>query len=600
MENFGKDIGHALARCGFGDQLLTIYDRRTREDIRPFLAHWRAAINQELRTNSRGNLRHKYHSLNLPVDFPDMQVLENYANPICSGRVGHQGGGPMRGNGEMNLAKIAELCEQKFVEWGHCPAIITRFRTLLWEAAVVRVLRRAALEADEKEKEKRLKAGKEDWSIIGPLRPSQAEAIGTPASLVVRYLNMSDEGRRRTPFANSGPTIPHANDPKPLIVKIVGIRQHISTDRMSEYRVEICPIQLVVITRSGIKGIHPEPVEPAAPSDDDFLDLMDGSPQNAVKKPPPDHDSTMRMWLPASMMCHVHPGLVEKFEAAEEAKKSRKSAGNGKGKGQATEDNYSDAELSSSSFKPPPRNMHPTKKGPRITDVVIPTQDLQSSTSAIDPWFAPDQYCPPGPSRSPSFDVLSAYFLCSENPDDPTAIMESDHNTPSDGDLARKDKPRDRFDILFDQIMGIAPNTCRSQKSTTTRRKRPMGSTTRDVNDGENQGRSTTTRTAKRNKIAHAHVPDGSESIKENQPKPHFRRTVDADAINLSQLEHPCSLSIAPRTSLIEIGSSTSRSRPAKSVACSPVRTANRYYPEPSSQDSRLFLDDADVIIDLT
>lgn len=28
-------------------------------------------------------------------------------------------GGPMRGIGEMNIAKIAGFCEQKFGEWGH-------------------------------------------------------------------------------------------------------------------------------------------------------------------------------------------------------------------------------------------------------------------------------------------------------------------------------------------------------------------------------------------------------------------------------------------------------------------------------------------------
>ena len=41
----------------------------------------------------------------------------------------------MRGNGEMNLAKIAGLCEQKFGEWGHRTAIVKRFRDLLWEAS---------------------------------------------------------------------------------------------------------------------------------------------------------------------------------------------------------------------------------------------------------------------------------------------------------------------------------------------------------------------------------------------------------------------------------------------------------------------------------
>jgi Holliday junction resolvase YEN1 len=518
----------------------------------------------------------------------------------------------MRGNGEMNLAKIAGLCEQKFVEWGHRTAIVKRFRTLLWEAAVVRVLRRAALEADEKEKEKRLNSGRQDWSVIGPLRPSRAEAVGTPASLVMRYLNMSDVNRRRAAFANSGPAAPHvhANDPNPLIVKIVSSRQHVSTDRLLEYRVEICPNQLVAITHSGIKGIHPEPANPAsaAPLDDDFADLMDDSPKKAAKKPPPDPDSTMRMWLPGSMVRHVHPGLVKDFEAAEEAKKNKKSVGKGKGKEKATEDNYSsDVDLSSSPVKAPSKKRCPaTKRGPKNTNVVPPTQDMAragSSASVVDPWFTPDEHTQRGPSQSPSSDALSAYFLCSENPDGPASALDSDDDMSSDIDLpAEEDKPRDRFDIMFDQIMGITGMSSRSRKSTTTRRKRPTGSSMDDI-EGESQGQSSTARTVKRRKTSHTSVPDRPASAKQNRPRPHFRRAVDADpdVIELSDFEDlPSSFTTASRSSSFSV-SSTSRSRPAKSVAPSQTRTANRYYPEPSSsQDSRLFPDDADVIIDLT
>lgn len=80
-----------MARCGFGEQLLALFQRRLQDDIRPFLAHWRAGVNQELHTNSRGFLRHKYPSLSLPLKFPNMEVLENYANPVCSALAGKGG-----------------------------------------------------------------------------------------------------------------------------------------------------------------------------------------------------------------------------------------------------------------------------------------------------------------------------------------------------------------------------------------------------------------------------------------------------------------------------------------------------------------------------
>ena len=158
VERFGKGISHALARAGFGDELLEAFKRRTQQDINLFLPRWRASINTELHTNSRGYLRQRYPSLNLPTGFPDLKLLDNYANPVTSARAGRKGGGSMRDNGELNLARIAGLCEAKF-EWGHQTAIIKRFRDLLWEAAVFRVLRRAALEADEKEKTRRIQSG---------------------------------------------------------------------------------------------------------------------------------------------------------------------------------------------------------------------------------------------------------------------------------------------------------------------------------------------------------------------------------------------------------------------------------------------------------
>lgn len=111
----------------------------------------------------------------------------------------------MRDNGELNLAHAAAFCEEKFGEWGYRTAIIKRFRSLMWEAAMMRVLRRAALEADEKERTKRLEHG-ESSVIKGSLTPSPAEAVGTPACLVKKYLAMTDVDRRRAALALNPPS----------------------------------------------------------------------------------------------------------------------------------------------------------------------------------------------------------------------------------------------------------------------------------------------------------------------------------------------------------------------------------------------------------
>ncbi|TDL24180.1 PIN domain-like protein [Rickenella mellea] len=319
VDKFGKTIAHALARCGFGDQLLRACERRQEESLHLVLPRWRAAVNMELATDSCGFLGRTYPRLQLPDAFPDLKLLENYATPVCSAKLGRQGGGAMRGTGEMNLGRIAAFCE-KYFEWGTRTLIVKRFRDLLWEAAVIRILRRAALEADEKEIERRIAAGNMDRHVRGPLRPERRDAVGTPATLVKKYLNISAADLRAQAFANRGPQGNHAQaipDPHPLIVKIHSSRQHVSTDKIVEYRLEIAPHQLVDLTRSGIIGKRPDEV--------------------AKKKKggtPPDPLSPLRMWCPASMLWQVHPALVEDFEfGAEEKKRKKDERGKGKGKG---------------------------------------------------------------------------------------------------------------------------------------------------------------------------------------------------------------------------------------------------------------------------
>lgn len=503
----------------------------------------------------------------------------------------------MRGNGEMNVARIAGLCEQKFGEWGYRSEILKRFRTLIWKASIMRVLRRAALEADEKEKEKRLNAGREDWSIIGEFRPSRAEAIGTPSSLVKKCLDMSDLDRRRAAFMNdnnSGGSHARENDTHPLIAKIVGSRKHVSTDGMLEYHVVACPAQLVALARSGIKGIRPEPAGDAIHLDDDFWDTVDGSTKKKQsKKPPAEPDSSFRLWISASMMRHVHPGLVEEFEAAEVAK-TKKFSGKGKGKGKARADDSSgDDDLPSSDAEAPIK----LKRQPKKTVIApVPRESLSqtsSSSSIIDPWFVPGQGYSTGLSHSPS-DTLSAYFLCSQNPDNPCALdsppLEED-NQSDDDDMITEDGPRDRFDIIFDQIMGISGETSRPRKSTVPgRQKRPRSSILDDIEGGSliagSQGL-----TVKKKKT----------QVPELYPPTNFdrHRLPALRVIDLTE-EMPASRALARRNLPYAASLSGSRVRDSKVVTGFRSHSGRRLYHPTSSQDSSLFLDDADVIIDLT
>ncbi|KAK0193508.1 PIN domain-like protein [Armillaria mellea] len=153
----GPALAHGLARAGYGNSLLQAFHRRNEQDIRPFLRQWCEAVAREINTNSRGFLAQRQASFALPVDFPNLDVLNAYANPVCHSSHEH-----LTDRGKMSIPHLAAFCEEKFTEWGTLSMIIKRFRDLIWEAGVIRVLRRAALEADDQERSKRRASGNED------------------------------------------------------------------------------------------------------------------------------------------------------------------------------------------------------------------------------------------------------------------------------------------------------------------------------------------------------------------------------------------------------------------------------------------------------
>ncbi|KAG1742216.1 hypothetical protein EDB19DRAFT_678995 [Suillus lakei] len=172
----------------------------------------------------------------------------------------------------------------------------------------------------------------------GPMIPSPAEAIGTPAYLVKKYLDMTDVDRRRAAFAPQPSFEGQNSRNRPLIMKILGTRQHVSTDGLLEYRVEVRPSQLVEITQLGIKGKRPEPAGNATAVDGDLIGSSSQATKKTTKKSPSDQHSNMRIWIPVSMARQVYPCLAIDYEAGQ-GKSIRKAPGSGvaqkQGKGKA-------------------------------------------------------------------------------------------------------------------------------------------------------------------------------------------------------------------------------------------------------------------------
>lgn len=365
MDRVGKQTAHALARCGFGDELFEAIKRRETHSLHNFLPAWRQRINTELRENRKGFLQRCRPGLFIPDSFPRIELLDKYVEPVL-----RTGGANIRGNGEMNLPLIAALCE-KYFEWGTRTTIIKRFRSFLWEACVIRVLRRVALDQDKKEVDARLSFDITDTNITGVVRPDISDAVGTSVSLVMKYLNSTALDRRSEAFVNrENPA--STNDSKSFILGICSDRRHTSTDRLLEYRLEVDPSALVRLTNTGIKGTRPDNASRSTIDDDNGDVDSDEDPSSPKRRRPKKAGSPtdpFRIWCPASMLESIDPRILNDFEQAKSektVKKDRRKSGTtpmpkGKGKGKGkrkaatsgsdTAASMSDTSPSSSPFK---------------------------------------------------------------------------------------------------------------------------------------------------------------------------------------------------------------------------------------------------------
>ncbi|EAU91346.2 hypothetical protein CC1G_07381 [Coprinopsis cinerea okayama7 len=318
VRNIGKVAALALARCGFGEKLLAAYQTKSPAEFQRFLHQWRSEVNTELMTNSRGFLSRRMQNASLPPDFPALTTLEKYANPKISS---NGGSGPvtsgMRDRGDVDLAALAAFCE-KYFEWATKDGILEKFRNNVWPVAAMHVLRRSALAADRK-----ARAG------------GCGAPIGTPPSLIIAHLGQKKKHRdtrldalddvfhHRAPH-QSQPTEyrPNEPDPNPLFSQITNARVHAETDGLLEYKVEICPTQLVNLTLAGVKGTRAEPE----------------SNRTRPPKPPAPPHSKHAFLVCGTVLAAVHPQLVEEYKEKQRNKAKKKPGRRRKEPGGQTSD----------------------------------------------------------------------------------------------------------------------------------------------------------------------------------------------------------------------------------------------------------------------
>ncbi|KIM45153.1 hypothetical protein M413DRAFT_441836 [Hebeloma cylindrosporum] len=425
VEKIGKKIAHGLARCEFGDQLLDAYQTLRGPPFERFLEQWRAQVNAELRENRRGFLPHRT-SLSLPHGFPDLSVLEKYANPLTSGGSSSVA---LRDQGNFDPAQIAALCEE-FFEWGYRSKIIERFRNFLWPCAVIHVLRRMALKVDERERS-------------GP-STQQVEEGGISLSAIKRYLTNAtkrvDVHSISNAFVNRGPSsslITGDEDLSCLITKIIGSRQHASTDGILEYRIEVLPTQLVEISNTGIKGTRREP--PGAPE---------------TRNRDTDPNSPLRLWVAASILRRVYPRIVDEFVNRSQSSRNRK-------RWRQSLEISSDATDNVTSLMA--LNHSPLRYGNNhglrgLSDTLDTRKGGSREVLLLDPWFLTAV-----PSESLGRRQSTGFLFGFCNPEPPEIVGE-DPEIATD-EKSHHDPPSTRFQRFCDQIL-TAPsrNSRRSKK----------------------------------------------------------------------------------------------------------------------------------------
>ena len=294
---------------------------------------WRAEVRQELKTNALGFLNSKKAKLAQSKEldtFPNIEILMLYARPVTSEFHSSYSSKPTPLPGynwdkEPDLGKLGALCERKF-EWGTKEQIVKRFRTVVWEGAVQRILRRAVLDLD---------CGRPST----PTRRS-TKASSRPASPSKRMIARHFSSQQR-PDSDSD-AMDEDRDEDELIISIKGKRSHATMDGLEEYRLEVNPRQLVKLTKEGILGVrHSRPNQQsssssaaALPEDEEMFDLDEDEDDSSgnerkkkggPKKPPPDPDSAMRMWMPECMVKLVEPRLVADFEEGASKKREAKA-----------------------------------------------------------------------------------------------------------------------------------------------------------------------------------------------------------------------------------------------------------------------------------
>jgi hypothetical protein len=187
LKGCGLSTAISLAQEGYGKTLLDgISCNQSTTDVAAFLVAWRKTLIHELQTNQSGSLHKRLPVLaaSVPLNFPDINFINLYLNPVTSEHEQHKGAVAIIAEQGPDLVRLAQFVEEHFV-WGDLAGILKRFSSCVFPGLALRELLSAVRDIDRGIQPKPLSMiGK----IHGQRKPSKASAhraLEVRASLVV-------------------------------------------------------------------------------------------------------------------------------------------------------------------------------------------------------------------------------------------------------------------------------------------------------------------------------------------------------------------------------------------------------------------------------
>ncbi|EDR15296.1 uncharacterized protein LACBIDRAFT_320988 [Laccaria bicolor S238N-H82] len=138
LKGCGELTARGLAKCGFGDELLTAFNTLDDKNLSEFFVAWVTSIREELVSNSQGFLPSRRPGLaaTIPPNFPPLNIINLYVRPETSKLF------PFSLDWkpcEVRINKLASFGAE-YLGWTDASALYKHFHSNVWEGVFLQML----------------------------------------------------------------------------------------------------------------------------------------------------------------------------------------------------------------------------------------------------------------------------------------------------------------------------------------------------------------------------------------------------------------------------------------------------------------------------